>query len=258
MPAFSKIPTYLTSDLGRLNSFVKVHSSSLDTTPYSFDLARFADVQHLDAPTRSLCPPIDISFATMSLEGINHPDQPLDEKRASALRRLATLEDLDLFGTWGPDIIYRVFQDLDDALFRGSMSGNVALNWIDETHPELNGGPGFSLAHVNNGKLSRPWAVTNTPLSYTPKERVRYRATVQLNRQALYEGRGIRLKQVVETLIHEMIHAYLWVMTGDGRDHDDSECVSHGAHFRRCLVAINDPLRKHTYLQGTIAGDTYL
>ena len=73
--------------------------------------------------------------ATVKLEIWNSFRGPFPASREAALDRLRRLKSLE---SWGPDIIYKAFGDLDLLLFRGVLAGRCSLRWITEDQIMMN------------------------------------------------------------------------------------------------------------------------
>ena len=111
---------------------------------------------------------------------------------------------------WDPDIIFRAFNDLDVLFFNGVLYHRVYLRWIQNC-PE--------------GDI----AETKGPLIFI---RPRIRMTLFLD-----SIQGATLSELVGHLLHEMLHAYLMILTG-GDDQEGGRRQYHGPCFRKCADAI--------------------
>lgn len=117
----------------------------------------------------------------------NDPSQPLNQRQLKALTRLRDLGKLD---HWRPDILMKIFLDLDVLLFGGYLEGNVALRWtIEKSLPAIAycAPPG---AQTCGGPSRRTGIFLNLP--YIVEEKM-------------------CVNEAINTLIHESMHAILSV-----------------------------------------------
>ncbi|KAF2239848.1 hypothetical protein EV356DRAFT_527710 [Viridothelium virens] len=111
-----------------------------------------------------------------------------------------------------PDIIFRVFNDLDIMFFEGVLYHRVYLRWEEQS-------PSGDIAE------------TKGPL---PVVRPRIRMKLYWNS---IRRKHTTLLTLLGHLIHEMLHAYLMIRTG-GSDEEGGHREYHGPCFRRCAHAI--------------------
>lgn len=140
---------------------------------------------------------------------------PLSDAQKAAVKRL---NDLQAAHRWGPDIIFKIFNDLDLLLFRGKLKGNVYLRW-DKQSDEM------------NGPDSRCLGVT----SYAIGGDCRCKLELSLTNATLAT---VGLRDVLSTLVHEMVHAYLLVETDADRGYSDEMTQGHGHSFNKCAKAV--------------------
>ena len=118
--------------------------------------------------------------ATRRLEDAHRPGTPLNARQAAALRRL---QDLEKVGKYGPDIVFKIFNDLDTLLFQGVLNGNVYLCWMSEAVTPLSAGC--------------------AGITWSAGSRAR-RISMELNEDILQRS-TTRLRDVISTLVHEGI-----------------------------------------------------
>ena len=114
--------------------------------------------------------------------------------------------------SWSPDIIFAVFNDLDIMFFNGVLYHRVYLRWEE---------------YCPAGDI----AITKGPF---PIIRPRMRTTLYWKsvRRA-----NATLSTLLGHLLHEMLHAYLMILTGGG-DAEGGHGEYHGSCYRRCAHAI--------------------
>ena len=106
--------------------------SETSGTPYPFNLEDGRYLQdHLATPDH-FPHPITFREAARNLEELHCVETGRQRAALNRLRRLETLNDRD---KWGPDVIYKTFHDMDDALFGGKLRGHVSLFW-DKNDPQ--------------------------------------------------------------------------------------------------------------------------
>ncbi|KAK5112816.1 hypothetical protein LTR85_011150 [Meristemomyces frigidus] len=93
-----------------------------------------------------------------------------------------------------PDLYIKIFNDLDELLFDGQLCNRVLVTWED-LHGDLLG----NTSSRSNGNCC-------------PADRIH----IQLDRNMFYEESKAK---VWGTLVHEMLHAYMFVMTDDASAH---------------------------------------
>ena len=125
--------------------------------------------------------------ATRRLEHAHRPGKPLNAGQEAALQRL---QDLEKVGKYGPDIVFKMFNDIDTLLFQGVLRGNVYLRWSsDDALTSL----------VGMKSLALCFAGLTSSAGYHAK-----RVSVQLN-EDMMQLSTIRLRDVIGTLVHECI-----------------------------------------------------
>ncbi|KAL9614109.1 MAG: hypothetical protein Q9167_001394 [Letrouitia subvulpina] len=209
--------------------------------------------------------PKSMEKATLQLERFIYWERCWTSREDQAKSRLESLVSSVENGTgvWGPDMIYKTFQDWDTLLFNGRLKGNVGLAWDTEDK-------------MSNNEPGSVWGrVTPDGASLT-----RHFALIRLNAKWLLlpANNEIRVGEygpsrswvrgpflvTLALLLHEMVphvgedgehplrpgqHAYLHVTTGTmhfAKDVGESEdpCESHCRYFRRCLHAVDTRARK--------------
>lgn len=139
--------------------------------------------------------------------------RPQDRREAAALGRLQDeLEDVKQI-CWGPDIIIKMFADLDLVFFGGWLYGNVIVQRVEEA------------------ELPRAWGKTTPVGGNHDYDRV----LISLNADHIL-GCSKPFRQMMETTLHGMVHAYEKVLVA--RSNIDGRLKGHGPHFQRRLVAV--------------------
>ena len=164
-----------------------------------------------------------------------------------AIQRLQRIPELQ---SWGPDIVYKAFDDLDLVLFGGALRGCSKLRWTDtetfiEDYPELEPMNGYGVT-CNCLISPRSVALPHEELEPIPLLRYQACACIHLNTtkhflQPIQAIDRSRWDEMWGTLLHEMVHAYLRVTINPTRrdfERTDPQGI-HGRHFQRCIRAIN-------------------
>ncbi|KAL9098120.1 MAG: hypothetical protein Q9187_009724, partial [Circinaria calcarea] len=181
-----------------------------------------------------------MELATQNLERLLCPTNPMTPEAVAAINRLQRLHSIRKSNTWGPDLIFKAFNDLDLALFNGKLRGHIQLRWKTEEE--------FTRDYPGRDDS---WAMTQLRYrirDHADKEYFSYGADINLRSARIFQGplreNTTRWDEMFGTLIHEMTHAYLRFMTrySSSREHlwcDADRChgYGHGEHFRRCLRA---------------------
>ncbi|KAL9113034.1 MAG: hypothetical protein Q9187_007676 [Circinaria calcarea] len=186
-----------------------------------------------------------LEAATAHLEAFSYPVWPCYGPEAlEALTRLSCLQTLG--DDWGPDIVYKVFEDLDDALFDGRLRGRCSVRWKKEEELQaLFPGVGDKWGTTDYSG----WFIDDLKTRQVIQTHIYLNATLHfLNPLATHaDHKGemrehSRWEEMWGTLLHEMCHAYLRLVTSanlrvwmwsEGPD------KYHGSHFQRCLKAVN-------------------
>ncbi|MCJ1257176.1 hypothetical protein MMC24_005001 [Lignoscripta atroalba] len=169
----------------------------------------------------------------------------------AAIARLQTIPDIH---PWGPDIVYKAFNDLDVAFFGGRLRGACRLRWrnrkglMQQDPDDPCAGEGFG---------STRWFVKM--IKHKGRFSPRPVAHIELNASVIFYDEPIprrsRYREMWGTLLHEMIHAYLIIMTWGFASIDPRESPPcHGQHFQRCLWAVNRMSAKTIDLLGIYEG----
>lgn len=193
----------------------------------TYEELRILDHAHEIAhPIQALRQPISPDQAAAELEDIlaHAPNA----KGRAALQRL---KDAWTTPDWTPDIAIKSFNDLDRLYFGRTLKDRCRLRWKGSTRQ----------LRKDLGECYGALGVTirdNSTL--VPVERIILNARIIL----LKTGPGVSVrKQAFETLIHEMVHAYLGIRCArDIRDIvQDSMAPDpmHGRPFMRCCRALN-------------------
>lgn len=113
---------------------------------------------------------------------------------------------------WSPDIVFKVFNDLDIMFFNGVLYHRIYLRWVE---------------HTPRGEI----AETRGPIPF-----VRPRTRMTLYWDSI-RGAHATLSTLLGHLLHEMLHAYLMILTR-GDDEEGGRHEYHGSCFRKCADAI--------------------
>lgn len=151
--------------------------------------------------------------ATSLLQQAN--DGPLSDAQKAAVQRL---NDMQTAPRWGLDTIFKIFNDLDLLLFRRKLKGNVYLRWDNEDEDM-------------NGPDSSCLGITTYFGPHGPRCRIElsmYHSTLAT----------VGLRDVLSTLVHEMVHAYLVVVTNQDAGDSDRRTAMHGNSFNKCGKAV--------------------
>ncbi|MCJ1400833.1 hypothetical protein MMC11_004041 [Xylographa trunciseda] len=172
---------------------------------------------------------------------------PKDAEVHEAIRRLQHIPKLV---SWGPDIIYKAFDDLDLVLFGGALRGGCKLRWTDTAtfvadNPDLEPMDGWGVTcneRISPRSVALPHETAESiHAHYWPS-----RSCIHLNARKHFlepikvEDRS-RWDEMWGSLLHEMVHAYLRLtIMPTRRDFEwaDPQGI-HGKHFQRCIRAIN-------------------
>ena len=121
----------------------------------------------------------------------NDPQRPLLPRQKSAYERLRALGELD---RWQPDILFKIFLDLDTLLFTGILKHNVALRWCVEPHTSAVGYTSYVGRRFQGVPAQRTAISINVPFIVSKE---------------------YSIHDVTTVLIHEMCHAILMVCCAD-------------------------------------------
>ena len=183
-------------------------------TPYPCTQAELDILQDQRRKPVHRGPYISRHEAAERLQQAHDPHTPLTDAQKAALKRL---NDLQQLRRWGPDIISKMFNDLDLLLFRGKLRGNVYLRWNDHDK------------NLNAGGKALAWTVRARGIS--PRVAIEmgvFSATLPT----------VGLRDILSTLVHEMVHAYLLSLTDNDEGPSDKETGGHGNCFHKCAGAV--------------------
>ncbi len=159
--------------------------------------------------------------AVQQLVNAHAPGVHLDRDQASALDRLQALGNLR---RWGPDIAIKAFNDLDKIFFMGKLRGHVYVYWEEGIHEDGAG-------------------CTYDAGDFAP------RITICLNSH-VHMSVYYTLRDMWSTLLHEMIHAYLFLMVG--RLVNPTDKGGHGRCFVACMKALQYRIGNPDFIKLTI------
>ena len=154
-----------------------------------------------------------------------------------AVRRLRELPQLRERNAWGPDIIYKAFHDLDLAVFGGALRGMCRLRWVPEARMS---NPGAHTCGTCHQKWITTADVAIPGVDTVEKDVGAWQCTILMNSTGCFllpigeDKKGSRWTWMWDTLLHEMVHAYLKLSTKAGVNDG-----GHGIPFQACLVAVN-------------------
>ena len=139
------------------------------------------------------------------MEEYNDPARPLSSQQLEALRRLKGLGDLT---SWRPDILIKVFPDIDVLLFGGYLRDNIAFRWTFEEDLSA------------TAYCSPPGQLVHSQVTTA-------RVSVSLNVPYIVH-RDFCVNEALETVIHELCHAILSIFCfGPGRQGDVATIQRH-------------------------------
>lgn len=147
----------------------------------------------------------------------------LDRDQLAALDRLQALGNLP---RWGSDIAIEAFNDLEKIFFMGKLRGHVYVYWEDRSHEDSAG-----------------W--TYGAGDFAP------RITICLNSR-VHMSVYYTLRDMWSTLLHEMIHAYHFLMVG--REVDRAH-EGHGRCFIACMKALQYRIGNPNFIKLEIGMD---
>lgn len=99
-------------------------------TPYPISQAELDSL--LSFSTRNQNPPTCIARAFKEIVAWNHDHRVPGEAERAAINRIKAAVDTPT-DEWGPDIIIKMFLDIDLVFFKGWLRGNVTIQWSMET-----------------------------------------------------------------------------------------------------------------------------
>lgn len=136
---------------------------------------------------------ISIEAAVRQLQSLYGPGKTVSRRQRSALSRLIKyLGRLQICGRWSADIIFKIFRDVDVALFGRTLSGNVSMGWkTEDSTPGMKSIPAvtYGLSDWNKGRGQRVHIALNGNMCLLDARRT--------------------LEEVVDVLLHEMIVSLL-------------------------------------------------
>jgi hypothetical protein len=132
----------------------------------------------------------------------------LRDYRRTRVVALSGQDELDIYPR--AEMPFRLFNELDQELFRGVLKANVYLKWSD-------------LTIHRHGATSRPGCKSN-------------RVTIELNKRFLWYRRELHWSRgaLLAALIHQMTHAYFLICCVENVQHD----LGHGLGFSAVLYQI--------------------
>lgn len=155
-------------------------------TPYDCTQADIDAFHGYDCIVRSVTfLPAEESIQTLtSFLTEQHPTP--DIRSALARLRLAAWDP-----NWGPDVIIKALGDIDKAFFNSRLRGNVKVHWCNSSNETIRGHLGLMIPGVRKGQC-----------------------TVILNSDTIFAEQYPR-KEMWQTTLHELVHAYLHVTSGE-------------------------------------------
>lgn len=154
-----------------------------------------------------------------------------------AVERLRELPKLWERDAWGPDVIFKAFDDLDLVIFGGSLRTFCKLHWATEEELEIVD-PGQDLRGITLHTLDFA-KETEVPEHIHVDDCFGLRCDIYLNSTALFlypvmDFEKQRWESMWGTLLHEMVHAFLSINVRKG-----VPTGGHGLSFQRCIRAVN-------------------
>ncbi|KAK3176971.1 hypothetical protein OEA41_008297 [Lepraria neglecta] len=180
--------------------------------------------------------------ATRQIISFLDPNSTPSTPVLTTLDRLKTARWAD---QWGPDVVIKAVHDMDTAIFNGALRGKIAVLWADT---EL-------IREVAQDQQKMVLGMTASFGEIDPGT-----AMVYLNSDEIFKEPEPQ-KKMWETVIHELVHAYLDVTCGDFEPHPvdvtkgDSYSGGHGFVFRSILNVIF--FRVEIYIGGPMTDALY-
>ena len=189
-----------------------------------------------------------VDEATRKLETFLDPGMcwTFPEVRA-AHTRLKRLDVIHAYNDWGPDVVYKAFEDINLVFFGGMLRNRVRIFWrtVDDmgaqkpnTPADKSHVPGMCVEWQRPLNFQAPGEDKVTRLGYGKM------ALVSLNAKLILleptEG-NTKWDNMWGVLLHELVHAYLHTRTGYRAPTflpSDTD-KSHGECFERCVRAIH-------------------
>ncbi|MCJ1265189.1 hypothetical protein MMC22_005064 [Lobaria immixta] len=185
--------------------------------PYDLDECIFGS----NRPPRSTH---SCNSATANLENFLHPDAPIDSAVHAAVTRLR--EALRIHD-WKPDLVIKAFTDLDTVFFGGKLRGHITIHWRRAS---------WWMQHFRSPQGYHRCMGTTQYLD-------RQKAKIHLNAWRILLDTHYAKTAMWGVMLHEMIHAYGFVMCGLKRvtPYEQSRGWNDGHDLMfRCLIrAVN-------------------
>ena len=231
-------------------------------TPYPVDYENFkdlcegpktADVLKYGNITSSSDPGPSVDVAVAYLEHRLRRDAPFVYEEYYPLSRLRGLLDLRDENTWGPDIIFKAFDDLDQVIFGGKLRHHCVLSWLSEAslmqeRPDL-------VAQFQKVICVLCPSIAHDDSSADGARR--HLRVVEFNLNAT----RVFLREPVPDLspwdmmwaglLEGMVRAYLHISVGNRMPNDPLEDINMGQYIQRCLLAVSMFTHKHLQMQAT-------
>lgn len=130
--------------------------------------------------------------ATRYLVRFNRPDKEPSPREQEAIHRLETMAEWSRDEEWDPDIVFKVFADIDIVFFDRFLLGNVELRWAS--------GSEFAIASED---IAESWGHTQ----YNSQNRAQ--SVISLNADKILSatnyGQDSSFRHMWETTLHEMV-----------------------------------------------------
>ena len=157
------------------------------------------------------------------------------EEALKRLRNMLLLDDKE----WGPDLIFKSFNDWDKVFFNRRLKGHVFLVWKSEAFdPAINR---KLYGHMVPDDASWRWRHVKIELNAD-----RHLLLPDPQNMKAGEAPVSQFRCIWGTFLHECCHAYLSILTGDAYDVDEEKegfDGGHGRHFQRCIHAVDRSAR---------------
>lgn len=143
--------------------------------------------------------PIHPNKAVCDLLMCNAPGrQDLSRAESGVIRRLMKMVERTRNKLWLPDVVFKMFADIDLVLFAGYLVGKVRMSWRTQRQLEAEGTYGV-LGITNNSKMEDPWG----SVVMTGDTSIRLNADLILFADKY--GEDDSFQKLWETLLHEMV-----------------------------------------------------
>ena len=220
--------------------------------PRMADVLKYGDIMDSSDPG----PSVDITVA--HLEHRLRCDAPFVYEKSYPLLRLRGLVELQNENRWGPDIIFKAFDDLDQTIFAGKLRHHCVLAWRSEAYL-MRKRPDLSSQIQKHICVPRSYEmrVTAHNDSSVPDGTERHLRVVELNMNATQ----VFFRQPLPDLnpwdvmwaglLDGMVRAYLHISVENRMPPDPFEGRNVDRYIQRCLLAVSVFTQRHLQMQAT-------